>query len=287
MKIRPWLACASILVFTNGLAQGQASVQGSASANAQGTASADRQGANAATSATGTGSASARAADKNVSAAVASGSELNATLTKPLDARKNKPGDEVVATVAQDVKSNGQVVIPRGSKLIGHVTEAKASAAADASSRLGVVFDRAVLKNGREVPLDATIHALAAAKADSSEFVSPNAPRRPDGRGVLGGVSSTAGGTLSGASSIGDGATGTVGTTLRGATHASAGAVGGLTTSGTLSSGSRGVFGMNGLDLQSAAPSSAHGSVITSTTRNVRLEAGTQMLLTTSASTTR
>jgi hypothetical protein len=85
-----------------------------------------------------------------------------------VDAKKNKPGDEVVATVAQDVKSNGQVVIPRGSKLFGRVTEAKphgegsgdasgsgsgaAAAAADTSSRLGLVFDHAVLKDGREVP---------------------------------------------------------------------------------------------------------------------------------------
>src|SRR5688572_30849122 len=89
---------ASIMVCTTALAQGQpAGVQGSASAGAQGAVSADRQDTNAATSATGSGAASARAADKEASAALSGGSELNATLTKPVDAKKNKPGDEVVA----------------------------------------------------------------------------------------------------------------------------------------------------------------------------------------------
>ena len=326
MKIRSWLACASILVLTNALAQGQTSVQGGASASAQGTATTDRPGANAASSAAGSGSASARAAGKEASAALAGGSELNATLTKPLDAKKNKPGDEVVATVTQDVKSNGQIVIPRGAKLIGHVTQTKAhgtgkasasasratdgaasatgstsgaastaastanaatkltgtaAAAADSSSRLGVVFDRAVLKNGSEVPLQATIQALAAAKV--SEFVPSIEPRRPNGESVLGGVSNTASGTLGGASSIGGAATGTVGSTVQSGTHASAGALGGLNAAGNLSSGSRGVFDMKGLSIQSATTGSAQGSVITSPTRNVHLDAGTQMLLTINA----
>jgi hypothetical protein len=84
---------------------------------------------------------------------------------------------------------------------------------------------------------------------------------------------------------MGGGATGTVGSTVRGATHGSAGAVGGLNAAGTLTSGSRGVFGMRSLDIQSATAGNAQGSVITSPTRNVRLEGGTQMLLTSSANT--
>src|SRR4029453_2462807 len=84
----------------------------------------------------------------------------------------------------------------------------------------------------------------------------------------------------------GGGATGTVGSTVRGATHGSAGAVGGLNAAGTLTSGRRGVFGMRSLDIQSATAGNAQGSVISSPTRNVRLEGGTQMLLTSSANTT-
>jgi hypothetical protein len=50
-------------------------------------------------------------------------------LSKSVDARHCKPGDELTARVTQDVKSDGKVVIAKGSKLVGHVTEAKANAA--------------------------------------------------------------------------------------------------------------------------------------------------------------
>src|ERR1700724_1810853 len=66
------------------------------------------------------------------------GSTLRAELAKPLDARKNKVGDEVIAKTTHDVKSEGRVVIPKGSKLVGHVTEAKAQSREQATSELGI-----------------------------------------------------------------------------------------------------------------------------------------------------
>jgi len=57
------------------------------------------------------------------------GSTLRAERIKPVDARKNKPGDEVLAKVIHDVKVNGGVVIPIGSRLVGHVTEVRARSA--------------------------------------------------------------------------------------------------------------------------------------------------------------
>ena len=50
-----------------------------------------------------------------------------------------------------------------------------------------------------------------------------------------------------------------------------------------LSSGSKGVFGIDGLEFVSSAAGGAQGSVITSSTRNVRLDGGSRMLLTNSA----
>ena len=50
---------------------------------------------------------------------------MNASLSQPVDARKNKPGDQVTAKTTEATKSEGRVVIPRGTKLIGHVTECK------------------------------------------------------------------------------------------------------------------------------------------------------------------
>jgi len=57
--------------------------------------------------------------------------------------------------------------------------------------------------------------------------------------------------------------------------------VGGVAANGTLASNSRGVFGLKGLTLNSATSGSANaqGSIISSTTQNVKLDSGTQMLL--------
>src|SRR5258706_11493241 len=50
---------------------------------------------------------------------LAAGSTVQAELTKPVDVRKNKPGDAVIAKTTQDVKSDGHVVLPKGSKIVG------------------------------------------------------------------------------------------------------------------------------------------------------------------------
>src|SRR6185437_13846064 len=49
------------------------------------------------------------------------GSVLPVELDKSVDAKKAKPGDPVVAKVDQDLLSNGKIVIPRNSKVMGHV----------------------------------------------------------------------------------------------------------------------------------------------------------------------
>jgi len=76
-------------------------------------------------------------------ASLASGTAINATLNGSVDARKNKPGDTVTARTAEAVKSDGKVVLPKGTKLIGHVTQAKARAKGESESALGIVFDKA------------------------------------------------------------------------------------------------------------------------------------------------
>src|SRR6266550_9377958 len=79
-------------------------------------------------------------------AGVAQGTTIQAVLAKPVDSRKSKVGDEVVAKATQDVKSDGQVVVPKGTRLLGHVTEARAKAKGESDSALGIAFDKAVLK---------------------------------------------------------------------------------------------------------------------------------------------
>jgi len=50
-------------------------------------------------------------------------------------------------------------VIPKGTKLVGHVTECKQRSKEQKESALGIVFDKAILKNGEEIPLNVTIRA--------------------------------------------------------------------------------------------------------------------------------
>lgn len=97
------------------------------------------------------------------SAGLSNGTAMNAELSQALDTKKCKPGDAVTAKTTAATKAGGEVVIPKGTKLVGHVTESKARAKGESRSELGIVFDKAVLKDGREIALNnVTVEALAA-----------------------------------------------------------------------------------------------------------------------------
>jgi hypothetical protein len=268
-------------------AQSQPNTQASASADSNTSVQAGKSGAQADSNTSN--STSAQAGPK--SASLTSGTEVQAVLTGSLDVKKNKPGDTVTAKTAQAVKSQGKVIIPRGSKLVGHVTEAKTRAKGESQSALGIVFDKALLKNGQEVPLNVTIQALAAAETATSSTLGDDnlgsgssavASGATSGRGALGGVTSSAGGaidpTTSTATSVPRATGGALSSTTNTAGSAT-GAVGGLNAAGQLSNNSNGVFGLSGLNLNSAVSNSTQGSLITSVGKNVHLESGTQMLL--------
>jgi hypothetical protein len=292
MKSSTMFLCALLATSANALADSDA--QGDASATSDTAVSANRSGV----SATDSNASRTSASSQRMQADSAAASEMNATLSKPVDARKAKPGDPVTAKNDKDTRSADGTRIKRGSMLVGHVTEAQplnksASGSAGAQSILSVVFDKAILKDGREIPLNATIQAVSAAESDAvltsdiggagmSSVESGAASARGAGGGLLG----SAGGSVAGGLAATGGLAGGVGHSAYGAaggaagitTH-SVGAVGGLNSSGMLASGSKGVFGINGLDFASSSAGGAEGSAITSSTRNVRLDGGTRMLL--------
>jgi hypothetical protein len=296
----------------------QQGTQAGASSQTNANAQTNKQGAQASAS----NSTSASAHTGRNSATLDSGTQMNAVLSHPVDAKKNKPGDQVTAKTADNVKSNGQVVIPKGSRLVGHVTQAQARGNGQSESSMGIVFDKAVLKNGQEIPLNNfSIQAIGRAESSASAMSSTG----PDmmsaggggggvgsgrmsgggsgGGGLLGGTTSTVGSTVGTASNatssvggvagnttstvsaagnttgrVAGGATGSLTSTTSGAVI---GNVGGLNSTGQLMSNSQRVFGLQGLGLQAAGSSTsqAQGSVITSSTRNVHLDSGTQLLL--------
>ena len=93
---------------------------------------------------------------------IAPGSVIPVQLTTAIDAKKAKPGDQVVARVTQDLKTNsGEVLVPKDTKVVGHVTEAQARNKEQKESQVGIAFDRAVLKDG-DMSLPMSIQAVIA-----------------------------------------------------------------------------------------------------------------------------
>lgn len=240
--------------------------------------------------------------DASASSGLPAGTVINAELTSSVDAKKAKPGDPVSARTTEAVKIAGKVIVPKGAKLVGHVERASARAKGDAESTLAIVFDRALLKHGKELALNMTIQAMAAPRAPASGAdmdmeangaasgaVTQTSMGSP--RGALGGVASTAGAATSGvtntAGNVAGAAEGTVDSAARSTigAGASAGAVGGLNAAGELTSSSHGVFGLHDLSLSGATSGSAGAGVITSTGKNIHLASGTRLLLASQTST--
>lgn len=210
--------------------------------------------------------------------------DILAELTKSVNTKKVQTGDVIKAAVTQDVLIRGEIVIPRGSKLIGHITETKVRSRDDKESLLGLIFDKVQLKGGRELDFSGTVGALA-----------PPAPMNTDLEPVLnppgGIIRDQVGGPQhvpsSGGSPRGTGfpSTDTPLNTSASATNNAAKINrdlghrdGDKSAAGLMSAGSRGIFGLPGLKLQTE-PAGGHGSVISSLTHNVVLEGGTQMLI--------
>ena len=253
-----------------------------------------QNGAQSTASVSASASTSASANAGPASAGLSSGTTVNANLATTLDARKCHPGQRVVAKTTREVKQDGHLVLRKGTRLIGHVTEAQAKTKANAESSLGIVFDEAVMKNGQSVPFHAAIQALAeaqsAAMASDNDLMSSGDAMGSAGAmgsggaggGLLGGAGSAVGSTAGMAGGAAGGLGQTAGGTLRGTSSAAgsaAGAAGGLNAAGQLASTSSGVFGLRGLELSSAASNATEGSVVSSKTGSVHLSSGTQMIL--------
>lgn len=242
----------------------------------------------------------AASANASQEGSLAAGTALSAQLDQTVDSKKAKPGDAVTAKTVDAIKANGKTILPKGTKLVGHVTKATAKSKGDAESMLAVQFDHAILKGGQEIPLQASVQALAAAQSVTSATVGGDdlQPAGPTGGGVSGGggrAGGAVGGATNAAGSAVGGAAGTVGrtageatgavnSTVGGAANASRGGTG-LGAGGQLVATSRGVFGLEGLALGANASNSEEGSVITSTGKNVHLDSGTRMLLVTQSAT--
>jgi hypothetical protein len=228
------------------------------------------------------------------SGALNSGTTLQAELTKSIDAKKAKQGDEVTAKLTQDVKSSGHVVLHKGTKLVGHVTEAQAKTKESGESKLGIAFDKAVLKGGEEMAFTGVIQAVAPPVQGSLSATNDDAGNLGSGMGsgsAMGGGRSSGGGiapiggggavnsTLGTATNTVNNTAGSVTNTANGAVNGSVNQAAGVAANGAINSATHGVVGMQGVALNTATTGIAQGSIISSANRNVKLDTGTQMIL--------
>jgi hypothetical protein len=224
---------------------------------------------------------SARADNPPLNASLADGSPIVAELGSSVDSKKIKQGDAVTARTTADIRADGKTIIPRGTKLVGHVTEAAARAKGGTDSSLGIAFDKAVLKGGEELPLNVAIVAVAPPPASmpgqqnmsNGGGVPVAAPGVPSTMGRPGGTGSMGGSPATSSAPTGPPVDATV---------ASNGAPPekGLDASGRLTPDSRGVYGLKDASLRPAT-NPVEGSVITSNGKNVHLDSDTQLLLVT------
>jgi hypothetical protein len=186
---------------------------------------------------------------------------LQVELTNSVDTKKAKPGDPVGAKLTQDVKSGAKIVLHRGAKLVGHITESQARSKENPESRLGIVFDKALDKSREEFAFRAVVIAMAPPAGESSAIAGD--PNRVSSGPAMGGQPFGAGNAVGGPSA------------------SAAPAVEAATRSASepLTAASRGALGLPGVALRPSAVNGVQGTVAISSDHNVKLDSGTQMVL--------
>ncbi|PYX71390.1 MAG: hypothetical protein DMG78_15515 [Acidobacteria bacterium] len=197
---------------------------------------------------------------------IAPGSVIPVQLSKTVDAKKAKTGDEVVAT------DSGDVLVPKDTKVIGHVTEVQARNKEQKQSELGIAFDHAVVK-GDQMQLPMSIQAVIAPPSNNSGGAA--APETPPSAAGGGSASSPMAGSRAGASGASPSSSSQQNSPPGAASESSPQGEARPPITGN----TQGVIGMSDVKLESASQNSQQGSLLTSEKNNVKIEKGTMMLL--------
>lgn len=212
----------------------------------------------------------------NNNAAIPSGPSVTAELNGSLDSKKAKVGDKVEAHTTEALKSGSDVLVPKGTKLIGHVTQSTARAKGDSDSSLAIQFDKAEPKKEQEVPLNVIILAVAAPAQANITGGAPSGSSDPMANTQTGQQTSPMAGARQPNPNASPG------------TYPQAGAAESSATpgvAGTLPANSRGIYGLKDLKLMmNRSKDNNPSTVITSAGKDVHLDSGTRLLLVTSAS---
>jgi hypothetical protein len=93
-------------------------------------------------------------------------------VSKTLDSSKLKEGDAVEVEMANGIKLPDGTLVPKGSKLMGHVVAAKARSKGDSQSQLTVTFDKLNVVNGKQLAIKGVVQAVF----PPAEEVDPGVP---------------------------------------------------------------------------------------------------------------
>lgn len=204
---------------------------------------------------------------------LAPGSVIPVQLTKSIDAKKAKSGDAVEARVTQDLKnSGGTIIVPKDTKVIGHVAQAQARTKEQKESQIAIAFDHAVM-NGSEVAVPLSIQAIIAPQGLNSES------NNNGGESVGQTTSAPRGGGMSpggsGGRPMSSGAPQPAPSSAAGEESPNPQSP---NTHEPITANTQGVVGISNLKLEAAA-NATQGSVLSSEKNNVKVESGTLILL--------
>ena len=306
-----YLSLAPLAVFSIALQAQTANSPGAADAASQTSVQTGAQSSGAQTNATAAARASAQARQAAISSAYVV--NVSAELTKRIDTKNAKVGDEVNAKTTSTANLADGTNLPKGTTLVGKVTDVRAKSSADKTSHLAFALDRAVLRDGREIPVRAVLtsvtgRAIASTSAADDMAMSSTAgggmagggmagggapgggapggitgAGAPVGGGALGGPGRTAGGMGGGAANT----VGNAGRTLDSTTEAATEAAMDRTRAVDSLAGRAGssasldhapVANLQGVTLSSADNASTTGS-LDAANKNINLESGTKLTL--------
>jgi hypothetical protein len=212
-------------------------------------------------------------------------------LNGKVDTKNAVAGQEVTAKTVQAAKLADGTMLPKGTKLVGHIVMVQARSKDQENSMLAMTFDRAELKDGQSVALRTAIRTIgppASVAASDGAFMDQSVQAGPMGSAPAGGGPVSArgggGGGMVGAPvrGVGQTAGSTVGAATadsRAVAGSAVGSAGPLVAAGgeTVSEVPR-ATALPGVMLSNSSSANVSG-VLTAGGRNVTLDAGTQITM--------
>jgi hypothetical protein len=93
---------------------------------------------------------------------------ITGELQDKLDSKSAKQGDNVILKTREDVKTPDGTDIPKGSRLLGHVTNVQARGDGKENSQITLQFDRAEVKGGQSLPIESVLESVSPSAGEST-----------------------------------------------------------------------------------------------------------------------